>query len=130
MNNLSNLQLSILIGLLLSVGTLVKRNKGPKAGAYFSLTQTSNKGNIYVKAHIELVKYVFNLFKDFTNFTEPHMNLIKKGNKSFEYIYFNTVINPLFTELHKIWYIDGVKHVPNNISDLLNPVALAFSAFT
>ena len=64
---LTILQHSVIIGLLLSDGTLIKRNKGPKAGAYFSLTQTCNPENTYVEAHVVFLQYVFDLFKDFTN---------------------------------------------------------------
>lgn len=128
MMNFTNFQASVLTGLILSDGTLVKRNTGPKAGAYFSLTQTANPNNIYVEAHIDLLMFVFELFKDFTNWTEPRYNFAKINNKSYKYIYFNTIINPLFTSLHENWYKNGVKTVPLNISQLLDPVALAFWA--
>ena len=110
MNYFTGLQHSIIVGLLLSDGTLVKRNKGLKAGAYFSLTQTINLKNINVEAHVELVLYVFELFKELTNFSEPHLNWIKLNNKRYQYIYFNTIIDPLFTELYNNWYIDGKKN--------------------
>ena len=125
MKNFTSLQYSIIVGLLLSDGTLVKRKKGLKAGAYFSLTKTINLKNINVEAHVELVLYVFELFKDLTNFSEPHLNWIKLNNKRYQYIYFNTIIDPLFTELHNNWYIDGEKTVPSNISQLIDPIVLA-----
>jgi hypothetical protein len=128
MMNFTNFQSSILTGLLLSDGTLVKRNTGDKAGAYFSLTQTANLNNIYVEAHIELLIFVFEVFKDFTHFTEPKFNYAKVKSKSYKYIYFNTFIDPLFTSLHKDWYENKIKVVPSNISQLLNPIALAFWA--
>lgn len=32
---------------------------------------------------------------------------------------------PCFTELHSIFYVNGVKVIPHNIYDLLTPIALA-----
>lgn len=128
MKKLTTLQHSVIIGLLLSDGTLIKRNKGPKGGAYFSLTQTCNPENIYVEAHVELLHYVFKLFKDFTSFSEPRVSTINRNNKRYPYIYFNTVICQPFTELYHNWYIGNVKTVPYNIPQLIDPVALAFWA--
>jgi len=104
---LTNLHLSILIGLLLSDGTLVKRNKGIRANAYFSLTQTINPNNANVQGHIDLVNFVFNLFRDFSNFSEPHIGTAKLNNKIFQYTFFNTISHSVFTELYNNWYIQG-----------------------
>ena len=128
MRKLTNLQYSVIIGLLLSDGTLIKRNKGPKGGAYFSLTQTCNPENIYVDGHVEFLYHVFNLFKDFTSFSEPKVRAINRNNKSYPYIYFNTVTCQPFTELYNNWYIGNVKTVPSDISQFIDPVALAFWA--
>lgn len=130
MRNFTNLQYSVLIGLLLSDGTLVKRNPGLKAGASFGLTQTSDKCAKYVEAHVELLIYVFELFKEFCNYTEPKIGYAKSKTsaKTYQYMYFATAINSLFTELYHIWYIAGIKTVPANIASLLDPVALAFWA--
>ena len=49
---------------------------------------------------------------------------IKLNNKRYQYIYFNTIIDPLFTELHP-GYIGGEKTVPSNISQLIDPIVLA-----
>ena len=68
---------------------------------------------------------MFELFKDLTNFSEPHLNWIKLNNKRYQYIYFNTIIDPLFTELYNNWHIDGEKTVPSNISQLIDPIVLA-----
>ena len=130
MANFTKLQISVIIGLLLSDGTLVKRNPGPKAGASFSLTQTSDKSAKNVEAHVELLNFVFELFKEFCNYTEPKFGYAtsKKTNKTSQYIYFATAIHPLFTELYNNWYIAGKKTVPANIAFLLDSVALAYWA--
>lgn len=128
MKKLTKLQYSVITGLLLSDGTLVKRNKGLKAGAYFSLKQTCNPENIHMDAHVEFLHYVFELFKDLTNLSEPKVNFNIRNNKKYPYIYFNTIICQPFTELHNNWYINNVKILPSNISQLIDPIALAFWA--
>lgn len=134
MANFTKLQISVIIGLLLSDGTLVKRNPGPKAGASFSLTHPfgADKSAKNVEAHVELLNFVFELFKapSGCNYTEPKFGYAtsKKTNKTSQYIYFATAIHPLFTELYNNWYIAGKKTVPANIAFLLDSVALAYWA--
>ena len=79
---------------------MVKRNKGPKAGAYFSFTQTANPNNIYAEAHIELLFFVFELFRNHSSFLIPGSNWAISKNKYYPYLYFNTNIEPFFTELY------------------------------
>lgn len=115
--DLSPYHIDVIIGLLLSDATIAKRNKGSRANAYFSLTQTCNSDNIKVQAHIDLVNHVFDLFRHYSNFDEPHVNVIRSKNKEFKYLFFNTKTDPLFTSYYNIWYIDGVKTVPSNIAE-------------
>jgi hypothetical protein len=63
MAQLTLYQRSVILGLLLSDGCLIKRNPG--GGAYFSLTQTLNPNNINILGHVVLLFFVFNLLQDF-----------------------------------------------------------------
>lgn len=125
---LTKFQESVITGLILSDGTLVKRNKGEKAGVYFSLTQTANPNNIYAEAHIELLFSVFNLLQstDLTVYPVPVCNWSRFRGKSYPYLYFNTIIDPVFTNLYNTWYKLGVKTIPSNVSSLIDPVVLAY----
>ncbi len=48
----------------------------------------------------------------------------RQGNLYFA-LRFKTRAYACFTQIHKQWYIGGVKRVPDNIYELLTPVALA-----
>jgi len=119
-------QNSVLIGLLLSDGTLIKRNTGGKGGAYFSLTQTCNPNNPYALGHVQLLFFVFNLFSDITHFLVPGCNWAITKGIYLPYLYFNTFVTSQFTELYNSWYPNGLKVVPDNIASFLDPFALAF----
>ena len=75
-----------------------------------------------MEALVELLHYVFELFKDLIHFKEPNYN----NNKGYPYLRFNTIISPQFTELYHSWYTDNVKSLPSNIYQLIDKVALAF----
>jgi hypothetical protein len=49
---------------------------------------------------------------------------IRKGNVNYS-LEFTTRALPCFTELHSLFYPNKVKIIPDNIYDLLTPVALA-----
>lgn len=114
-------QRSVILGLLLSDGCLIKRNPG--GGAYFSLTQTLNPNNINILGHVVLLFFVFNLLQDFIA-TSVQNWAITKG-LLFPYLFFNTVITAEFTNLFNLWYPEGTKIVPASITSELDPVALA-----
>src|SRR5690606_6414046 len=78
--SLSSIHNEVLTGLLLSDEMLIKRNKGNKAGAYFSLTQTCNPNNEYVLGHVELLFYTFNLFSNYINNIVPSSNWARTKN--------------------------------------------------
>jgi hypothetical protein len=110
----------------LSDGTLIKRNTGDRAGAYFSLTQTCNPNNPYVLGHVQLLFFVFNLFSKFTHFLVPGSNWAVVNRVYYPYLFFNTFVTMQFTEIYNLWYPEGTKVVPDNIALLLDPIALAF----
>lgn len=126
MKGLTNVQYSTILGLLLSDGTLIKRNKGDRAGAYFSLTQTNNPRNKHVEAHVQLLLHSFELFKPFIKSDTPGQGVAKFNGRHYPYLYFNTIINPIFTSLYNDWYKDNIKVVPDSIFDLMDPIVLAF----
>jgi hypothetical protein len=111
-------QRSVLFGLLLSDGCLIKRNLG--GGAYFSLTQTFNPNNIYILGHVELLFFVFNLLQDFIAASVPSTNWVRTGGLLFPYLFFNTFITAEFTNLFNLWYPEGTKIVPANIASELD----------
>ena len=46
-------------------------------------------------------------------------------NKNYSSLTLRTRSLPLFTEYYKLFYLNGVKVIPNNIGDLLTPLGLA-----
>jgi hypothetical protein len=56
---------------------------------------TANPNNIYAEGHIELLFFVFNLLNDYTVFPVPVCTWAKNKNKSYPYLYFSTVIDPI-----------------------------------
>lgn len=72
---LSLYQRSVIIGLLLSDGSLVTNQEG---GAYFKLAQTFNPNNVYILGH-ELLFFGFSLFQEFTHALVPSTGWARTG---------------------------------------------------
>ena len=108
-------QKSVIIGLLLSDGWLTyasKTNKNARLGF---------KQSLY---HYSYALFVFNQLFHYCN-SMPHLTTgIRKG-KTFYGLEFFTRSLPCFTELHSLFYHNGVKVIPEKIFDLLTPEALA-----
>ena len=51
--------------------------------------------------------------------------LDSRTNKNYSSLTLRTRSLPLFTEYYKLFYLNGVKVIPNNIGDLLTPLGLA-----
>lgn len=51
----------------------------------------------------------------------PNCNWAKLKGRFYPYLYFNTAIDPIFTDLYNQWYKNGVKTIPQNITRLLDP---------
>lgn len=108
-------QKSVIIGLLLSDGWLiipVSTRKNARLGFSQSLS------------HSSYVWFVFNILLHYCN----NLPNLRKRNRSGIPLYsleFFTRVLSCFTQLHSLFYPKGVKIIPENIYDLLTPVALA-----
>jgi hypothetical protein len=108
-------QKSVIIGLILSDGWLRFSSKTNK-NAHLGLKQSL--------AHSDYIWFVFSILSHYCD-NLPTLRLGKKGEKSHWSLEIVTRALPCFTELHSIFYVDGVKIIPHNIYDILTPVALA-----
>jgi len=114
MVKLSNYNKSIIIGLLLSDGWLTFASKTNK-NARLGFKQTVN--NAYY------VLFIFNELSHYCSY--PYYAESKRSGKVHYNLGFFTRGLPCFTELHPLFYINNVKIIPEDIYNLLTPVALA-----
>ena len=72
--------------------------------------------------------YLLHLYSLYQNFvsTPPSISVETKTGKTRKSLSFSTVALPCFNELYKSFYLEGKKIVPNNISEFLTPVSLAY----
>ena len=115
MIKLTHFQKSVIIGLILSDGWLrfvSKTHKNALLGFKQSL------------AHSDYIWFVFSILSHYNNTTPRLKRAIAEG-KQFYSLAFETGSLPCFTELYSLFYPSGVKVIPNNIYELLTPVALA-----
>ena len=115
MIKLPHFQKSVIIGLILSDGWLrfvSKTHKNALLGFKQSL------------AHSDYIWFVFSILSHYNNTTPRLKRAIAEG-KQFYSLAFETRSLPCFTELYSLFYPSGVKVIPNNIYELLTPVALA-----
>jgi hypothetical protein len=105
----------IIVGLLLSDGWMTFANSRSK-NARLGFTQSlANSGYLW---------FVFNTLSHYCS-SYPHFREgSRKGNQYFALQFFTRTL-PCFTELHSLFYVNNVKIIPNNIYELLTPVALA-----
>jgi hypothetical protein len=68
--------------------------------------------------------FVFNILSHYCN-SNPRLTTYVKKEKKFYGLQFFTRSMPCLTELYSLFYPNGVKIVPQNIYELLTPVALA-----
>lgn len=108
-------QYSVLVGLLLSDGWLSLSTK-TSVNARFGFRQSS--------AQFEYVWFVFN---DLSHYCEryPYSYASVRRGIAFYHITITTRVLPCFTELYSIFYPNKVKVIPEDIYNMLTPVALA-----
>ena len=77
----------------------------------------------------EYLFHLFNLFKDYCK-SEPTIRnrLDKVSGNPYSSIRFTTRQLSCFTQIHNIFYLNGIKIVPSNIEKYLTPVGLAYWA--
>lgn len=108
----------ILFGIMLSDGSLSKRQETPGTNAHFIFGQSTKNG-----------AYFFHVFEVFYAYiSRGSVRLAHSYNpntkKYYHAYHFKTISVALFTEFYTMFYLDKVKRVPLNLS-LLTPVALA-----
>jgi LAGLIDADG DNA endonuclease family len=113
----------MLVGLLLSDGTLVKKYVG--GNAYFQMAQS-----IIFLSYITWVhSFFFN--SGLSNMPKPTAKTTMIKGKKYVYYSFYSKSLPLFNSLFKEWYsrnesnTRNIKRVPENIGDILTPIGLA-----
>ena len=114
MIKLPNYNKSIIIGLLLSDGWLTFASKTNK-NARLGFKQTINKAS-----------YVWFIFNELSHYCSsyPYYAESKRSGKVLYNLGFFTRGLTCFTELYPLFYINNVKIVPEDIYNLLTPVAL------
>ncbi|KAG0122693.1 LAGLIDADG endonuclease, partial [Tuber indicum] len=112
-------QKSVIIGLILSDGFLSLSSKGSK-NARLEFEQSYSKK--------EYVFFVFFILSHYCN-SLPGLFFTKKAGIRKENVNYSLKIVTrsilCFTELYSLFYLNKVKIIPDNIYDLLTPVALA-----
>jgi len=116
MIKLPSFHLSVIIGLILSDGGLSFSNKISK-NALLRFEQSLSKAMYFY--------FVFYILSHYcSSYPSYHERYRKPGRASFSLSLFTRAL-PCFTELYNIFYVNGVKVIPDNIYALLTPVALA-----
>nr|QVG61562.1 hypothetical protein [Rhizoctonia sp.] len=105
-------------GLLLGDGVLVKKYAG--GGTYFKFSQG--------EVHLEYINHVFSLFKDLgvVLMAAPSQGQSNVKGAVHTWYQFSTQSLSSWNSLQALWYVNGVKVVPQNISELLTPISLAY----
>jgi hypothetical protein len=110
----------VLIGILLGDAHIEKRS--PTANSRLVYAQTAVK-------HKEYFNYVFSFFlpfcvKDYK--TQSRLVVDNSTNKTYSAISFTTMQLPCFNEYRELFYLNKIKIVPENLSELLTARGLAF----
>lgn len=105
-------------GLLLGDGVLVKKYKG--GGTYLKFAQG--------EVHLEYLNNDFSLFKDLGIVLMDSPTIGHSTLKGVVYTWykFSTQSISSWNPLYALWYINGVKVVPQNIFELLTPISIAY----
>ena len=105
---------SVVIGLLLSDGNL-------------SSTRPQDNPHLTFKQGLNNSKYVLFVYSILSHYCNVYPSVIKSIRKDQTHLalYFRTRGLPCFNELRSLFYIDKIKRVPEDIYNLLTPVALA-----
>ena len=114
MIKLPKFQYSVIIGLILSDASLGYSHRS--INVKLTLQQSLS--------HSQYLWFVFSLLSHYCPSLPALVPGIRNG-KQFFGLHFFTRALPCFTELHNLFYINGVKIVPHNIFELLSPIALA-----
>lgn len=103
---------SIIVGLILSDGYLEKRNLSARLVFKQSLIKCEYVLNVFMSLHHNS-KSIPAFYKGIRNETITYA------------VAFKTRSLPCFNEIYDLFYKDKIKQIPNNIYDLLTPIAIA-----
>ena len=115
MVQLAPYQYSVIIGLMLSDGWITFGSKTSK-NARLGFKQSAN--------HASYVFFVFNILSHYCN-SIPRLTTGIRAGKRFYGLEFYSRSMPCMSELHSLFYLAGKKVVPQNIYNILTPIALA-----
>jgi hypothetical protein len=110
----------ILIGLLLGDANVQKDKRVIDGNARLRFEQGT--------VHKEYLVHLYTKFSPFCP-QEPIIRELqpnKRTGKVYSAIWFNTYSLPCFNEFYNLFYLDGIKIVPQNIAELLTPIGLAY----
>ena len=114
--NLNQTQISVLIGSILGDGTM-------------RIGKNALNANLKVEQGLKQKDYVFWKYEVFREWvtTPPKISFRYDENRiPYEKSWwFRTIRHPKLTLFHELFYKSGIKIVPKNIKDLLDPLALA-----
>jgi len=108
-------QQSVITGLMLSDGWLIfgsKTSKSARLGFKQSLS------------HLDYFWFVFRFLSPYCNSIPNLRSSYRKETKTYALEIFTRSL-PCFTELHDIYYDNGIKLIPADIFNLLTPIAMA-----
>lgn len=105
---------SIIVGQLLSDGWLEKYSLN--SNTRFRFKQAITRSDYVIHSFIALSHYCSNL---------PNITTSKRKGNIFYGLGFGTRSLPCFNEIYNLFYKDKVKRIPDNIYDLLTPIAIA-----
>ena len=115
MIRISAFQESVITGLMLSDGWLTFASKGHKSARLGFKQSLSHFGYFW---------FVFSILSPYCSSIPTFISATRKETKIFALQIFTRSL-PCFTELHAIYYPNGIKKIPADIFNLLTPVALA-----
>lgn len=115
MIRIPDFQQSVITGLLLSDGWLIFGNKTSKSARLGFKQSLAHSGYFW---------FVFSYLSPYCNSIPSFYSTIRKDTKTYALEIFTRSL-PCFTELHATVYPNGIKVIPDDIYNLLTPVALA-----
>lgn len=95
---------------------------------WLSFASSTNKNaRLGFKHSLSRSKYVWFVFNSLSHYCSiyPYLTRSTRAGNLYYGLEFLTRSIPCFTELHNLFYVNKVKVIPQNIYELLTPVALA-----
>lgn len=77
--------------------------------------------------NVEYLNHLYLLFENYVLTPPAKYTILDKNTNVARYNYsFSTMSLPCFNEFYELFYLDGKKIVPKNISNILTPISLAY----